>query len=241
MTHARPVFSAAQALRFTFLPPNQAYPRRPVPRGLNIYKSKRFNFSFRPPFDSSRSTPSQEVEPPKIPTTPSPWARRDDAIRHPRVRVVNEDGSLSSPMPLRQVLRTFDPIESSLVELIPASDSYGPICRVMSKKTLRELEYARSRPAKPKKAKLIELNWAIDPNDLEIRLKQMESFLAKGKKVELILTSKPRKRRATQPEAERVLALVKERIQKIGAVQSKPMQGEILGHAQFFLESKQST
>ncbi|EER24859.1 translation initiation factor IF-3, putative [Coccidioides posadasii C735 delta SOWgp] len=217
MTHTRPVFSAAQALRSAFLPRIQTHARRPVTGSLNVHKLKRLNHSERQPLQ----------HPP-----------RDEAIRHQRVHIVEEDGSIGPAIPLRQVLGRFDRTEYSLVELISPSENYGSICKIMSKRTLREQEYARSRTSKPKPAKQIELNWAIDPNDLENRLNQMESFIAKGKKVELILTSKARKRKATEPEAQKTLAAVKEKIQEIGAIQSKKMQGRLLGHVQFFLEGK---
>ncbi|KMP08586.1 hypothetical protein DIZ76_016400 [Coccidioides immitis] len=238
MTHTPPVFSAAQALRSAFLPRIQTHARRPVTGSLNVYKLKRLNHSERQPLQHRFGARAQQIPWPKIPTTPSLKAPRDEAIRHQRVHIVEEDGSIGPAIPLRQVLGRFDRTEYSLVELISPSENYGSICKIMSKRTLREQEYARSRTSKPKPAKQIELNWAIDPNDLENRLNQMESFIAKGKKVELILTSKARKRKATEPEAQKTLAAVKEKIQEIGAIQSKKMQGRLLGHVQFFLEGK---
>ncbi|EEP78525.1 predicted protein [Uncinocarpus reesii 1704] len=238
MSHTRPVFSAAQALRSAFLPPVQVHARRPAIGSLNIYRPKGRNISYRPRFDHFNTEPPENAPRLSVATTPSPNAPADSAIRYPIIQTMNEDGTLNPPTPLRQALRNVNQLDESLILLQHPTDDYPAICKVFSKKTLRQQQYARTRTAKLKLAKQVELNWAIDPHDLSKRLDQVESFLAKGKKTELVLTPKRRARRATPAEGEKVLAIISEWIEKVGVIQNKPKQGEFLGYMQYFFEGK---
>lgn len=236
MKHLRPVFSAAQALRYAFLSPFQPQTCRPINKCLSPHGSRRSYAFYRPALDFTRTA---RIDPSlQIPTTPSPKAPQNEAIQYKSVQLAHDDGTVSVMIPIRQVLRSFDRTEFALVELLPPSKSHGPICKIMNRRALRELEYARSRPAKPKTAKRVELNWTIDPNDLEVRMNQVRSFIEKGKKVELVLAPKLRKRKATLEEAQKTLDLVKKNIEDMGAVQSKPMTGTMLAQVQFKLEGK---
>jgi translation initiation factor IF-3 len=98
---------------------------------------------------------------------------------------------------------------------------------------LKALEKQR-RTEKPKQ---LELNWAISENDFAMKLKQLEQFLDKGRKVEIILANKKRQRRATPDEAQNVVKVIRERVTEIGARELK-MEGNILGQAVMTIQKK---
>ncbi|KAI1961157.1 hypothetical protein LOZ58_003645 [Ophidiomyces ophidiicola] len=241
MAQRRPVFSAALALRSAFLPKIPFHAGRQVINTIRAYGLRSDHISYRPldrNFPTSTVAISESLD---IPQNPPKNAPQNEAIRYPRVHLVNDDGSLSSLIPTRQIFRTFNRIESVLVLLMPPSEEYGAICKVVSKRFLREQEYQMSRQAvKAKVGKQIELNWAIEPNDLDMRLKQAESFLSKGKPVELVLLKKARKKRATVDQATALVDTIQKWILEKGAVQTKPPEGEVLGFYYFKLEPKGS-
>jgi translation initiation factor IF-3 len=84
----------------------------------------------------------------------------------------------------------------------------------------------------------MELNWAIGPHDLDIKLGQLEAFLDKGKTVEIILAAKRKQRKATLEEGEGVLTKIRERLMKIDAREVKPMGGQVLKQATLTVRKK---
>ena len=90
------------------------------------------------------------------------------------------------------------------------------------------------RTSKPKQ---IELNWAISGNDLDIKMKQMREFVEKGKKVELLLASKKRQRRASPEEANGTVETIRKAVADIpGCKEMKPLEGKIGGQAIMFVQ-----
>ncbi|KIW21599.1 hypothetical protein PV08_02179 [Exophiala spinifera] len=142
------------------------------------------------------------------------------------------DNKLSEPKPLAQLLREIDRSESYVLQLSKPGDGNHAIVQVVQRKDLiqrinsKETAARQSQLAqKEKKPKQIELNWAISGNDLQLKMKQLEDFLRKGKKVELLLAARKYQRKATQQEAEELLRTVQEKLQEIGATEVVPMQG----------------
>ena len=125
---------------------------------------------------------------------------------------------------------------------IPRKEPNKPaICKIISKEQLREQERAKSKPTKNPAhiVKTLELNWAIDRNDLSHRLNKMVQFLEKGNRVEVMLATKRKGRRATIEEAESVLELVREKVGQVeGAKEWKAMQGRVLTPSVLFFEGK---
>ncbi|KAK6365473.1 hypothetical protein LTS17_011192 [Exophiala oligosperma] len=142
------------------------------------------------------------------------------------------DNKLSEPKPLAQLLRDIDRSEQYVLQLSKSGDGDHAIVQVVQRKDLiqrinsKESAARQSQLAqKEKKPKQIELNWAISGNDLQLKMKQLEEFLRKGKKVELLLAARKYQRKATQQEAEELLRTVQEKIQELGATEVVPMQG----------------
>ena len=120
-----------------------------------------------------------------------------------------------------------------------------PVCKIMERKLLilqrmerTKLEKEKARQSKANVPKEIEVSWAVTQHDLESKLRQMESFLSKGKKVEILLANKKRAKRASPEEAESLLNSIRKRIQDIGAREAKAMDGSLLGQATLTVEKK---
>lgn len=162
----------------------------------------------------------------------------DENIDTPEVRIKSEQGSLSDPRDLFHLLDSIDRSTHHVLQLSKPGEHEFAIVRVAKRqdlvKQINDKETA-SRQAKhaqkEKKPKQIELNWAISGNDLQLKMKQMEDFLRKGKKVELLLAAKRRQRRATVEEGEALLSTIKEKVHEAGAVEFAPMDGGLLRQA----------
>ena len=111
----------------------------------------------------------------------------------------------------------------------------------MNKQAMREAEKAKGKANKNPGAtiKTIELNWAIDGNDLGHRLNKVKEFLGKGFKVEVVLAEKRKGRKATEEEAQDLLRRIREAVKEVdGARESKPMEGKLLKPATIYAEGK---
>jgi translation initiation factor IF-3 len=111
----------------------------------------------------------------------------------------------------------------------------------MDKKLMRESEKARAKAARSSgiTTKTIELNWAIDGNDLGHRLNRFREFLTKGFRIEVLLAGKKKGRKATEEEAKALIDKLKGVVAEVeGAKESRPMEGKLLTQAKFFAEGK---
>jgi translation initiation factor IF-3 len=124
---------------------------------------------------------------------------RDDEIKSWSVTLVGEDGKLQEPRSTAAILESIDRKKDSLVVVVPGEPGVPPICKIMNKQAMREAEKAKAKSAKGVVTeKTIELNWAIDGNDLSHRLVKMKGFLDKGNRVEIVMGAKKRGRKATE-------------------------------------------
>lgn len=77
-------------------------------------------------------------------------------------------------------------------------------------------EKERAKEAKKKHpgkiVKILELNWAIDNNDLAHRIGKMKEFLGKGFRVEITISPKRKGKKATVEEKEELLAKLREAV-----------------------------
>jgi translation initiation factor IF-3 len=156
---------------------------------------------------------------------------RDDEIQAWSVTLVGEDGRLQDPRPTVDVLDSIDRKKDSLVVVVPGEPGTPPICKIMNKEAMRAAEKAKAKAARGSIVeKTIELNWAIDGNDLSHRLMKMKGFLQKGCRVEVVLGAKRKGRKATEEEAEALIERVRKAVGEVdGAKESKPRDGKLLG------------
>lgn len=164
--------------------------------------------------------------------------RWNDEIEAKLVRIVDaETNRLSEPMRLRDVLRQ---INTATDRLVQVTQDEVPICKIENiketiDKALRQREENRDKRKQrviETSLKTLEINWAIDPNDLKHRLQRFKDFLQEGRKVELVLAAKKRGRRASEQECASLLNNIKQAVAEVpGARESKPMEGEVGGVA----------
>ncbi|KAK5113748.1 hypothetical protein LTR85_010765 [Meristemomyces frigidus] len=133
----------------------------------------------------------------------------------------------------------------------PGNRNFIPVCKVMGKKEQYEAEQKAKKASKERKAesvkvnsvKTLELNWAIDGNDLGHRLERVAEFLAEGRRVEIVLAAKKkgRGRRATQAECEGVLKAIYGTVDAVpGAKELKRLDGKVGGFATLVLQGRAS-
>ncbi|KAJ0415278.1 translation initiation factor IF-3, C-terminal domain-containing protein [Aspergillus carlsbadensis] len=225
MKHIRGLISATQALRQIFLIP-QTIPRAQFTSPVHTHTSLQLR-----PFHWSR--PCARWRGPGSSDTPKVADKaeqlKDEAIKSHYVRIVEEDGRLGPPERLTNVLRSIERPANFVLQVSPVSPTNEPpVCKIVNRAALRESERAYAKAARAAKVsvKQIELNWAIDNNDLTHRLKQITGFLEKGCKVEIILLRKKGKRPPTIEEVKSVMEKVLQTVKDADAVQAKAMQGE---------------
>lgn len=217
MKHIQGLSSSSQALRQVFVtcarnPRVGILPFRPIQYGAQL---RSFQQSHRLDIKESRQ-----------PVVQNP---RNEAIGAPYICVVNDQGLLDSPITLLEALDTFDHSESFLMQVQEATNDQLPVCKIINKKAWQKAQKALEKSARASKtgSKQIELNWAIDAHDLSHRLKQMSKFLDKGYKVEILLTTKKRKRNPTVDEIKKVMQNVLDTIKAAGARQTQEIEGEV--------------
>lgn len=119
-----------------------------------------------------------------------------------------------------------------------------PICRVVDKMAEHEaaVEKAKVERKKSVGSKEVEVNWAIAPNDMQTKLRQLKKFLSKGMRVQILMLSRPqkKKKKATEDQAREVLRAVKEAIDEVpGSKEYKGMEGAVGGQMRIFVEGPQ--
>lgn len=120
---------------------------------------------------------------------------------------------------------------------------YGedPIAKIFNKKEMFQQKQAQKKTKKPGSVtKTIEMNWAIDKNDLGHRLGKIRDFLEKGNKVEVLLAGKSKGRKATMEEAEAVVKRIRDSVEEVeGAKESRKMEGRLLAPAVLYFVGKE--
>jgi translation initiation factor IF-3 len=165
------------------------------------------------------------------------------------VRIVSDDNKLSPPQYTSSILGSIDRKTETLVMVArsdsdPNSDSDGssyPICRIQSKHALREAEKARQKKkeAPSTTVKTIELNWAIDPHDLQHRLQRVKDFLSKGWRVDVVMAGKKRGRKATPDETKILVEKVREAMKEVeGSKEWRDIEGSLGATATIYLVGK---
>ena len=176
----------------------------------------------------------------------------NDEIKTRYVKLVNDEGKLNEPEPLRPLLASFDQKEWRLVcmEKTPEGPDFDrrqwvPVCKLVNRKEEYDKEKAKKsekkatkKAADPTNIKTLELNWAIDVNnDLNHRLNKVKEFLEQGRKVEIVLAKKKRGRVATREECDEVLKRIHAAVEEVkGAKEAKPMEGKVGAVAMLLLE-----
>lgn len=154
------------------------------------------------------------------------------------IHLVNEN-KLLPPVPLKDVLGSFDHSKDFLAMMSRPEQEGPPICKILNRTfesgRLREQKKASKSQSNSKagpEPKQLELNWAIAPHDFEHRLGKLEQFLKKGLNVELVLMRKRKGKKATVEEGQALVERINQRVKEVeGADTWRPMEGAIKGPA----------
>lgn len=250
MRSSRCAFSAATALRRVFILPSE----RPLLSQL------------RPHLHRSPLKPTTPFQHRAYASSTLPRDEQIATLNFPYVHLVDETGKLSPPQRVADILASLDRRTQSLhtvalppprlrsrweqpSEPAPSSEDDGParatpeipVCKILNKQALRDAARAKTKkPSNPALTlKTLELNWAIDPHDLEHRLKRMREFLEKGYRVDVLLVGKRKKRKASLEEAQEALRRVKEGVEAVeGAREWKAMEGKVGGQVMLYIEGR---
>ena len=234
MKHIRNLISTTQALRHVFVAPLQA-PRSQVLRhsaALTLNQSRLYHASPR----------SLAIPRPPAQNADQGTQLRDEAIEAAVIQVVNEQGTLDPPARLNDVLRSFNRKENFLLQVSPTLKDRPTVCKIVNRIELRDHERAKAKAAHAAKVstKQLELNWAINAHDLSHRLKQLTTFLDKGRKVEIILTRKKGKRSPNMEEIKHLMDSVIATVKEANAMQVRPMEGDPGKHVVLVVKKNES-
>ncbi|PQE25142.1 Translation initiation factor 3 N-terminal protein [Rutstroemia sp. NJR-2017a BVV2] len=166
---------------------------------------------------------------------------RDNEIKAWSVQLVNAEGKLDEPRSTASILESIDLKTHMLQTVVEGEPGIPPICKIINKKEAHAAKRAAKKAGKNPGAiiKTVELNWAIDGNDLGHRLNRVKEFLEKGNKVEVVLAGKKKGRKATPEEAEALIKRIKDAVDAVeGSREIKPMEGNMLATATLFYEGK---
>ncbi|KAF3770962.1 hypothetical protein M406DRAFT_222299, partial [Cryphonectria parasitica EP155] len=176
---------------------------------------------------------------------------RDDEIRHPFVflKEVWDDGveRLSEPQQVKGLLATLDRKTQSLqVTYFPNYEEQDeiqwPIAKIVNKKEehqrLQHEKEERKKKAASNKEKELEINWSLTPHDLEHKVKNLQRFLAKGWKVQVLLLKKSgTKAQAKEKDAQILVDRILEAAAEVkGSKEWKGREGKLLGSLKLFLQ-----
>lgn len=175
----------------------------------------------------------------------------DDEIIARVITLVDlETNRLSQPRTRFDILNNLDRKTHRLIQLSPddpEDPNFVPVCKVVSKKESYEQDKRRKQQAKEAKqasgkgstTKTLELNWAIDGNDLQHRLDRMREFLQEGRKVEIVLASKKKGRKASKEDCAGVLKAIQDAVNGVqGAKETKKMEGPVGGFATMMVQGR---
>ena len=164
----------------------------------------------------------------------------DEEIESRIVYVVEDDGHLSAePRTRFDILNRIDRKTHRLVQVsddAPEQTDGVPICKIMSKMDMFKTEDRKKKQMKERKKisklvtdmKSLEMNWAIDKNDLKYRMDKMKAFLAEGRRVEIVLAAKKKGRKATTEECQSVLSEITAAAESVpGVKQFRPLDGNL--------------
>jgi translation initiation factor IF-3 len=174
---------------------------------------------------------------------------RNEEIKDFTVQVVCEDNTITRPLKTQPLLASLNLNAYYLTVVQLGEPGVPPLCRIQSRKELyrREKEKKKkkkeSAKASSKVVKEMELNWALERNDLAHRLVMLRGFLAKGFKVEITLAGRKKKvktaRQASEEEAKELIMRIREAIEEVdGAKETQPLQGAFPAAVKMFAEGK---
>jgi translation initiation factor IF-3 len=164
--------------------------------------------------------PRRQVEPDR----PAPQARINDAIRAPRVRLIDEDGSQVGVKDTKEAIAYAQSKDLDLVEVAAQADP--PVTRIMDYGKYRYEQEQKAKLARKHQSQIhvkeIKLRPKIGHHDYETKKGHVVRFLNQRAKVKVTIMF--RGRETTHPERGRDLLMrLADDVAEIGQVESPPL------------------
>lgn len=149
--------------------------------------------------------------------------RRNDEIRVPEIRLVDENGEQLGVMSTRDARAKAEAQKLDLVEISPTAKP--PVCKLMDFGTYlyqkkKELKVQRSAQ-KSHSSKEIKFGIRISDHDFEVRISKAKKFLEKGHPVKVILQFRGREQSHAEIGVERIKEM-KESLEEFGKQEFEP-------------------
>ncbi len=137
-------------------------------------------------FDKRRLTISRPFQPPRGPQA-SEGPRVNEAIRAPKVRLINETGENVGIVSVQEALAMAREVDLDLVEISPNVEP--PVCKIMNYGKYK-FEMQKKKAAERKNQKIIEtkeikLRPTTEEHDYQTKLRAIKRFLEDGDKVKI--------------------------------------------------------
>jgi translation initiation factor IF-3 len=161
---------------------------------------------------------------PEPPVRPVPQTRINDAIRVPRVRLVDEDGTQIGIKPIAEALDFSYSKGLDLVEIAPQADP--PVAKVMDYGKYRYEQEQKAKQARKHQLQIhvkeIKLRPKIQPHDYNTKKGHVVRFLNQRAKVKVTIMF--RGRETSHPERGRDLLMrLAEDVKEIGMIEQPPL------------------
>ncbi len=159
--------------------------------------------------------------------TPSPPSREgprvNEEINVPRVRLVDQNGTMVGVVPRNEALVMAAQAGLDLVEVASAADP--PVCKILDNGKFKYEEQKKRNEAR-KKQKVIEikeikLRPGIDEHDYEVKRRSMIKFVEEGDKVKVTMRFRGREL-AHQEIGMNVLMRVRDDLDEIAKIEQHP-------------------
>lgn len=163
---------------------------------------------------------------PKVGVRISQKVRINNAIRAPKVRLIDADGNQFGVVDIAEALLKAEDLSLDLVEISPNAEP--PVCKILDYGKYRyeqEKKVQKSKKLqKNQEIKGVRLSVKIGQNDFDTKLKKAKQFLEKGHKLQLQLRFKGREM-AHRELGEKVLRRFAEALEDVTVEQEPKMLG----------------
>jgi translation initiation factor IF-3 len=161
---------------------------------------------------------------PELPVRPVPQTRINDAIRVPRVRLVDENGAQVGVKPTPEALEYAFGKGLDLVEIAPQADP--PVAKVMDYSKYRYEQEQKAKQARKHQSQIhvkeIKLRPKIQSHDYNTKKGHVQRFLNQRAKVKVTIMF--RGRETSHPERGRDLLMrLAEDVKEIGTIEQPPL------------------
>lgn len=120
----------------------------------------------------------------------------------PEVVVIDEEGNNLGSMKTSDALKLAEEQELDLIEVSPLATP--PVCRIMNLGKWQYIQSQKQKKSKTLDVKIVRLSFKIGDHDRQVRVHQVQKFLAKGHKVKIEMRLRGREKAYPQQGKEMI-------------------------------------